>query len=149
MSHSCVEIYIHLIFSTKGRLPLIPDTMENRLYGYLGGIARKRNVPILKINGTNDHIHILLKMHACVELSVLLKELKSYSSGWMKKQGYQDFGWQEGYGAFSCSVNHVETLSKYIDNQKEHHKTHLFTQEIDAINEKWGIQWIVDVVESP
>lgn len=149
MSHSSVEIYLHVIFSTKNRCPLIPQNMESRLYGYLGGIARKRQVPILKINGMADHLHIMLKLHASVAVSVLLKELKSYSTGWMKKQGFKDFGWQEGYGAFSCSVTHLEALTKYIENQKENHKARSFDQEIEILNRLWGVNWVVDQHESP
>ncbi len=147
MSHSCIEVYLHVIFSTKGRLPLISHAMEDRLYTYLGGIARKRNVPILRINGTADHLHILLKMHASIAISILLKELKSYSTSWMKKEGMVDFAWQEGYGAFSCSITHLDALIKYIDNQKEHHKSKTFDQEIQILNKHWGIKWLVDQSE--
>ncbi len=145
MSHSSVEIYLHVIFSTKNRSPLIPFDLENRLYSYFGGIARKRQVPILKVNGMSDHIHMMLKLHASVALSTLMKELKSYSTSWMKTQGIKDFSWQEGYGAFSCSVTHIDALTKYIENQKEHHKTDTFDQEIDNLNKLWGIKWMADV----
>jgi len=149
MSHSCVEIYLHVIFSTKGRLPLIPQNIENRLYGYIGGIARQQQVAILKINGTKDHLHILLKLHASVTVSTLLKELKSYSTGWMKKLGFADFGWQEGYGAFSCSISHLDALMQYIENQKAHHETQSFAQEIESLNKRWGVKWMHDIIESP
>jgi REP element-mobilizing transposase RayT len=96
-----------------------------------------------------DHLHIMLKLHASVAVSVLLKELKSYSTGWMKKQGFKDFGWQEGYGAFSCSVTHLEALTKYIENQKENHKARSFDQEIEILNRLWGVNWVVDQHESP
>lgn len=138
MGHSSVEIYIHVIFSTKNRLSLIPHDLENRLHGYITGIAKEKKVPILKINGMQDHIHILLKLHASVAISELLKELKSYSTAWMKKQGIKDFTWQEGYGAFSCSITHIDALTKYIENQKEHHQTHTFADEIANLNRIWG-----------
>ena len=141
MSHSCVEIYIHAIFSTKNRMALIPQNLEERLYGYFSGIAKERKVPILKANGMADHIHLLLKLHATTDISTLLKELKSYSSTWMKKQGVIDFAWQDGYGAFSCSITHVEALIKYIENQKEHHKTHSFDEELAKLNKLWGCQF--------
>ncbi len=145
MSHSCVEIYLHIIFSTKDRQPLIPQNMENRLYGYMAGIAQKQQVPILKINGVSDHLHILLKLHSTVAVSTLLKELKSYSTGWMKKQGFLDFGWQEGYGAFSCCGSHLEAVTKYIENQKEHHKTRTFNQEVVSLNERWRTGWLINL----
>jgi REP element-mobilizing transposase RayT len=139
-----VDNYLHIIFSTKERLPLIPKEMENRLYGYLGGIARKRESPILKINGMADHLHILLKLHPSVSLSTLVKELKSYSTGWMKKEAVADFGWQVGYGGFSCSPNRLSGINKYIDNQKEHHKTLSFKDEIEIMRQRFGIKWVLD-----
>jgi REP element-mobilizing transposase RayT len=141
MGHSSVENYMHLIFATKGREPLIPLPIENRLYGYLNGIASKRKTPILIANATNDHLHMLIKLHPDTALSILLKELKSYSSGWLKKLGYAEFKWQEGYGGYSCSKSHVEALYEYIKNQKEHHKRTSFDEELNQINAKWGTSW--------
>jgi putative transposase len=94
MSHSCVENYLHIIFATKSRASLIPLEIESRLYFYLAGIAKQRKVPILKVNGTDDHLHMLLKLHPDVALSKLMKELKAYSTGWIKKEGFNQFGWQ-------------------------------------------------------
>jgi putative transposase len=121
--------------------------MENRLYGYLSGIAKKSNVSILSINGTSDHIHLLIKLNASKPVSVLIKELKSYSTGWMKKQGIFNFAWQEGYGAFSCSITHLKQLINYIENQKEHHKVKSFEDEIEKLNSLWKTQWKVDKLE--
>ena len=92
----------------------------------------------------DDHTHIVLKMHQDVALSNLMKELKSYSSGWMKKVGYHEFSWQEGYGAFSCSKSLMEPLTKYVENQKEHHKKLSFKDEIAILERKWGVKWLKD-----
>jgi REP element-mobilizing transposase RayT len=144
MSHSCVEIYLHVIFTTKNRINIIPQEMEDRLYGYFGGVAKNHKTPILLVNGMPNHVHLLLKLHPSVALSTLIKELKAYSSGWMKDQGVKDFNWQEGYGAFSCSVTHLDPLIKYIQNQKEHHKTRSLEEEIAVLNKAWGVQWMAD-----
>jgi putative transposase len=160
MSHSCVEIYIHVIFSTKNRFPSIPLDLESRLFPYLGSIAQEHRSPILKINGMADHVHMLLKLHATTSLAILLKELKAYSSAWVKKQNIKDFAWQEGYGGFSCSVTHLEALKNYITNQKEHHRTITLEEEIATLNRIWGVNWMADfktdmtgqkscVIESP
>lgn len=85
MSHSCVQNYLHVIFSTKNCELLIEHEIEKRLYSYLVGIAKNGKTPIITINGWYDHLHILLKLHADVSLCVLIKELKSYSTSWMKK----------------------------------------------------------------
>ena len=100
MSHSCIENYLHIIFSTKNREPFIVPEIEERLHSYIVGISRQRKVPILKINGREDHIHILLKLHPSIALATLIKEYKAYSSGWMKKCGYPQFNWQEGWWFF-------------------------------------------------
>lgn len=144
MSHSCIQIYLHIIFSTKDRRPLIYHEIEHRLHGYLAGIANEHKVPILEINGAKDHLHMLLKFSPNVQLATLMKELKCYSSGWMKKAGYNDFRWQEGYGAFSCSVNHVPKVKQYIHNQKEHHKVYTFDDELERLNKHWGVKWYCD-----
>jgi putative transposase len=144
MSHSCPVVFLHVIFCTKGREPLIPPEMEERLYAYLGGIAKTRKTPILKINGTCDHLHMLVKLHPDIAYSQLIKEMKSYSTGWMKKENYSKFRWQEGYGAFSCSISHIEPLIKYIENQKIHHKTQKFEDELSILNRKWGTSWTVE-----
>jgi putative transposase len=137
-------MYIHVIFSTKNRLPFIPLDLEKRLFGYLGSIAQEHKSPILKINGMPDHLHMLIKLHATTPLAVLLKELKAYSSAWIKKQNVKDFAWQEGYGGFSCSVTHLDALTNYITNQKEHHRTVTLDEEIAALNRIWGVNWMID-----
>lgn len=144
MSHSCVENYLHIIFATKNRDSLIPLEIEERLHSYLAGIAKQRKVPILKVNGTDDHLHILLNLHPDIALSKLMKELKAYSTSWVKKQGFDQFSWQQGYGGFSCSKSHLEKLIKYIENQKVHHQHKSFDQEIDDLNLKWGTSWLRD-----
>ena len=144
MAHSCVENYLHIIFATKNRDSLIPLEIEGRLHSYLAGIAMNRNVPILKVNGTDDHLHMLLKLHPAVALSTMMKELKAYSTSWIKKEGFNQFGWQEGYGAFSCSKSHLEKLTKYIEIQKEHHRYKSFNNEIEELNKKWGTSWMRD-----
>ncbi|MCE5293130.1 MAG: IS200/IS605 family transposase [Chlamydiales bacterium] len=144
MGHSCVEVYIHAIFSTKNRFPLIPEELETRLYAYISGVAKQNNIPILDINGVSDHIHILLKLSSTITISTLLKELKSYSSAWMKKQNIKDFAWQEGYAAYSCSITHVDALKQYIATQKEHHKTVTYVDEIIRLNKLWNTNFSPD-----
>ena len=118
--------------------------MEQRLYAYLGGIARKNQSSLLKINGTENHIHLLLKLNTTIAISTLLKELKAYSSGWMKKEGYDSFGWQNGYGAFSYSKSHLSALTRYIENQKEHHQAKSFEEEIELLKKTWTLDWIMN-----
>ncbi|MBN4066808.1 IS200/IS605 family transposase [Simkania negevensis] len=141
MGHSCVENYIHLIFATRLREDLILSSMESRLHSYLCGIARKRNSSVIIINGTANHLHLLLRLHPTIALSTLVKELKSYSTGWMKKQDQAQFSWQVGYGGFSVSHSMLEKVSKYIECQKEHHQKCSFNEEIESLISRWHLRW--------
>jgi len=100
MSRTAVDLFVHIVFCTKKRAPYIHPSIESRLHSYLVGIAQKRKTKILRINGMEDHIHILINLHPSVALSDLIKELKAYSTSWMKKNGYSIFAWQRGYGGF-------------------------------------------------
>jgi len=144
MTHSCVEVYLHVIFATKNKQPLIPSDIEKRLYAYIGGIANKRKCIILSINGTEDHLHMLVNLHQDAPISTLLKEMKSYSTGWMKKQNYSQFSWQQGYGGFSYSKSQLQTVSRYIEKQKEHHKKYTFDDELKKLKNLWGVDWQTD-----
>ena len=141
MAHSSVENLMHIIFSAKNRDPIIHPNIENRLYAYLGGLASKRKSPIIRINGTQNHIHLLLKLHPDVPLSTLIRELKSYSTGWLKKEGYTLFSWQIGYGGHSCLKPRIDRLIEYIDNQKKHHENQTFEEELNILKQKYGVNW--------
>ncbi len=108
MGQSLVQNYIHLIFSTKHRQPLIQPTVEADLHAYLGGICNRFDSQPIIIGGFTDHIHILSKLSKKIALMKLVEEVKSHSSKWIKTRGeqFRDFYWQDGYGAFS--VNPLE-----------------------------------------
>ena len=124
MAQSLADIILHIVFSTKGRQPMIQPEIESELYPYLNIICQKFNSSMIRINGVSDHLHILLSLGRTLSVSKLIEELKSQSSRWIKTKGpqYRDFAWQNGYGCFSVSRSNVESAIKYIANQKEHHK---------------------------
>ena len=144
MSHSVVEVYIHFIFSTKKRKPWLQPEIEDRLFPYMGGIARKQKAGLLDINGTPDHIHLSVKMPATIAISKLIGDLKAQSTGWLKKRGLEEFAWQEGYGAFSFSRSQIDTVRRYIKNQKIHHRTKTFEEEMQAYAKRFGFEWYPD-----
>lgn len=118
MGQSLVKNYIHLIFSTKHRSPLIPHSVEEELYSYIGGICKKMECYPIKIGGYTDHIHILCMLSKKIALMDLLEEIKSHSSKWMKSKGEElkNFYWQNGYGAFSVNPSEIEKVITYIKN---------------------------------
>ncbi len=131
MSQSLADIVLHLVFSTKDRHPWIHSSIEEELFMYISGLSKQLNCPVIKINGMEDHIHILLHLGKTISFSDLISELKSNSSRWIKAQGkeYDQFYWQRGYGIFSVSRPNIETAAAYISRQKEHHKTISFKDE--------------------
>lgn len=143
MSQSLVKNYIHIVFSTKNRQKLIDSTIENELYKYIGGINKSLECTPIKIGGHQDHIHILCLLSKKIALITLVERLKSNSSKWIKTKGeaYQNFYWQNGYGAFSVNPTEVDVVINYIENQKEHHKHKTFQEEYRAFLKKYKVEF--------
>lgn len=143
MGQSLSQIYIHIIFSTKKRKPLILPEVEKELHAFLGGICKRLDSTPLKIGGTANHVHILCKLSKKVTLVKLLEEVKSHSSSWIKTKSDQlkSFYWQDGYGAFSVNPAEVDVVIKYIANQKEHHKQKSFQEEYRAFLKKYSVDY--------
>ncbi len=122
MPHTYSDIWLHLIFCTKERQPIIDETWRPRLYEYLGGIARGLEGLPLAINGMADHVHMLVRIKPIHRIDYFLRDLKANSSAWVRQQGLSaSFAWQRGYGAFSVSESQVAIVRRYIERQSEHH----------------------------
>ena len=143
MSQSLVKNYLHIVFSTKYRQPLIDEAIEKELHSYLAGICHALESFPVKVGGYWDHIHILCLLCKKIPLTKLLEDLKSDSSSWMKKQGdrYKNFYWQGGYGAFSVSPHKIEIVKRYIENQHEHYKGETFQDEFRRIMKKHKMEF--------
>lgn len=139
MGQSLVQNYLHIVFSTKHRQPLIHPPVEQELYAYLGGICNRLECPTLIVGGYTDHIHILCRLSKKIALMKLMEALKSHSSKWIKTKGadYQHFYWQDGYGAFSVNPAEVDRVIAYIANQKVHHSKKDFQEEYRAMLKKY------------
>ncbi len=143
MGHSLSEVYVHIVFSTKDRTQSIKHEINNRLYAYLGGICKGLECSPISIGGYYDHVHILCVLSKKISIVSLVEHLKKQSSRWMKEQGeeYSNFYWQTGYGAFSVHKSQLHEITKYIENQIEHHKRFDFKQEYKAILDKLGVRY--------
>ena len=147
--HSFTSCLVHCVFSTKERRRLITPVLQERLWPYLGGIARQHKMKMLAVDGVEDHVHALLSIPATLSVAKAVQLLKGNSSKWIHET-FPDqrlFGWQEGYGAFSIGVSGVEETVAYIRNQKEHHRSRSFKEELVAFLDKHGIEyedWMLD-----
>ena len=143
MGQSFTNLLYHILFSTKHRQPLITSMVENRLYGYLGGIIGGQKGIALEINGVVDHVHLLVKLSQNKSIADVLRDLKADSSGWVHKEfpSLKAFSWQLGYAAFSVSESLVERVRQYIRNQKQHHHKVTFQDELVSLLRAHGVDF--------
>ena len=143
MAHSYVSSLYHCIFSTKERRKTISAELQERLWPYIGGIARENKMKALAIGGVADHIHILLSLPSTIDIAKTMQLVKGGSSKWVHEHfpTRRTFAWQEGYGAFSVGVSQVDATRQYIANQCEHHRTKTFKEEFLAILAKHEIDY--------
>lgn len=139
MSHTYTNLITHSVFSTKDRIPLINDQIKNELHAYLGGLVKELKGKPIKINGMNDHIHILASLPPTVSTSDAMRFIKANSSKWVSEKFNKPFQWQKGYGAFSISRSGMDAVVKYIENQEEHHKKFDFREEFLALLRKYEV----------
>ena len=130
---SYTNLIYHIVYATKERVPLITNSLRPRLHEYPGGTVRGLGGVAMEVNGVTDHVHILVKLRPTISVSDFLSKLKSGSSGWAKRQTAGRFGWQARFAAFTVSESQVERVRRYIRNQKEHHRTKSFDEEIKAL----------------
>ena len=143
MPHSYVSSLYHCAWSTKLRRRTIKPDLRERLWPYLGGIARTNNMKALAIGGVEDHVHLLLSLPSTMDIAKAVQLIKGGSSKWIHEAfvEYREFGWQEGYGAFSIGISQVEETVRYIENQAEHHRHRTFQEEFIAFLERHGIEY--------
>ncbi|MCD9187449.1 MAG: IS200/IS605 family transposase [Pyrinomonadaceae bacterium] len=130
---SYTNLLYHIVFGTKGRLPLITDEIKPRLYEYLGGTVRGLGGIAFEIKGIADHVHLFVKIPPTVKFSDFLRDLKANSSKWVNENTNEKFAWQRRYGAFTVSESQVEIIRDYIRKQEEHHRKFDFKSEFESL----------------
>lgn len=143
MPHSYVSCYMHYVFSTKERIKSINPDIKERLWAYMGGIAKENNMKALIVGGTSNHIHILLEIPSTINIAKAIQLIKGGSSKWVSDTfpTLKNFSWQEGYGAFSISVLGIQDTVSYIQNQEKHHQVKTFEEEYVAFLKKHDIDY--------
>jgi REP element-mobilizing transposase RayT len=132
----------HLVFRTKESLPTIKQDHADQLYAYITGIIKNKNSHLYRINGVENHLHILTDLHPSLALADFMREIKVSSSIWMKNgdlfPGFN--GWADGYGSFTCSYMDIGRLIDYLKTQPEHHRKKTFEEEYRNLLKESGIQ---------
>lgn len=143
MGQSLVQNYLHIIFSTKHREPLIYPPYEQDLHAYIGGTCNELDCTPIKIGGHTDHIHILCTLSKNISLAKLIEAIKSNSSKWMKTKDstLDNFYWQTGYGAISVNPTEIDKVVTYIAEQHTHHAKFTFQDEYRAFLKKYKVPY--------
>ena len=140
---SYVSNHVHLVFSTKERRKIITPALRERLWPFMGGIARQNKMKAIEIGGIEDHVHLLLSLPATLAVSKAAQLIKGGSSKWVHETfpEHQLFQWQEKYGSFNVSVSQLDTIIGYIRNQESHHRKMTFQEEFLALLKKHRIEF--------
>ncbi|HEX9943961.1 MAG TPA: IS200/IS605 family transposase [Thermoanaerobaculia bacterium] len=140
---SLVKVLVHVVFSTRKRVPFIDAALSADLYPYMAGIIRHKRAALLALGGMPDHVHALIRLKADLSLSDTVRALKAVSSKWVheKPNPIPDFAWQEGYAAFSVSPSREAAVRSYILNQEAHHRQAGFEEELLELLRKHGVEF--------
>jgi REP element-mobilizing transposase RayT len=143
MPQSLSYLLVYIVFSTKERTPLLNAQIRPDLYAYLATVARNQGCECYRVGGTDDHMHLAVRLSRTLTSAKLVEELKTQSSKWLKMQSpsLAAFAWQAGYGVFSLGASGQEALLRYIDGQEEHHKKRSFQDEYRALLKEYGVEF--------
>ena len=143
---SWVRVWIHAVFTTKNRAPLIHRDFRRDLFLHIKANAKEKSINLIEINGHFDHAHCLFSLNKELSLSKTLQLIKGESSYWVNKNklSKEKFLWQDDYWAVGVSESHLQAVKKYIQGQEQHHKKENFEEEIDVFMKKYGWTWQKD-----
>lgn len=155
MAQSLSKILLHLVFSTRHRRPFIRRELEHEMHAYLAAECQRLGSHAYRVGGTDDQVHIACTLPRTIPVAKLIEAIKTSSSAWMKKRDRERcsrFAWQNGYGAFSLGQSQLSTLVRYIDGQREHHRTRTFDQELLELLRRYEIDFeegrVLDAAET-
>lgn len=144
MSHTYYKIWIHLIWGTKDKQPLLKDEFRHLVFQHIREkVADIEGVQLDMINGVVNHAHSLISLNPKYAISKIVNLLKGESSHWINSNDFLKvkFAWQRGFSAFSVSESAVTTIRAYIANQEEHHRKISFREEVERLYKLHKIQW--------
>lgn len=121
----------HIIINTKEQKMTLSQENKNALFKYIWGIINNKKCRLYRINGTGNHIHMLIGIHQTISLMELVRDVKRSSSMWIRQSNNSPYfeGWSKEYAAFSVSWEAKDNVINYIKNQESHHRSITFHDE--------------------
>lgn len=142
MGNTYTQLYLHLVFSTKHRDPLITPEIESRLYPYIAGICSNLKAHLVRGGGFTDHCHLLVRKPPTLAESDLLRTIEANTSKWLGETSPEsEFEWQDSYAALSVSTSALDDVVRYIDRQHDHHRERDFKTELIAFLDRHGVEY--------
>lgn len=143
MPQSLACVLVHMIFSTKNRIPVLTPEIQTELHPYLSVVLREYDCPSLQVGGVEDHVHLLFGLSRTKTVAQVAETVKTSSSKWIKTKGWalEEFHWQAGYGAFSVSQSNATAVMRYIQNQAEHHRKVTFQEEYRKFLQRYQVAY--------
>lgn len=140
---SYIQTLYQVVFSTKDRQTSLTGPRLDDLYRYISRVLQDRRCAVHQVGGHVDHIHIIMHLHPSESLSDVMRDVKSYSSKWMKERGFfPGFeGWQEGYAAFTYTQEAKSNLIRYVQNQEFHHQNQSSLDEIRQLLKEFHVEY--------
>jgi len=144
---SYLKVWIHLVWSTKNREPLLSKEIRSILFPHIRKNAQQKGIWIDFINGHTDHIHVLISLNKDQSIGGIVQLIKGESSFWINQQKLtrERFRWQDQYFAVSVSESGIAKVRDYIKNQEAHHKKKTFQQEYEEFMQKYGFKIISSI----
>lgn len=134
------ELFVHIVWATYERLPLIEDRFEKRLFALLAAKCKEMSCEPLAIGGIADHVHALAQMSSAVSVADLTALMKGSSAHFVNHELRIDntFKWQRGYGAFTVSKRGADRIKEYVRNQKSRHAGGSIIQAFERTGDDTG-----------
>jgi len=135
MPHSYSALWVHLVWSTKNREPILIQPLRSEVFKVILEIATDHEIYVDRLNGIEDHIHLLVRLRTDQSVADVVKTIKGSSWEHFKDDPEKYISWQDGFAAFSVSPDNLKKVRAYINNQETHHKSKAFSDEMKQLKE--------------
>lgn len=129
-------IYIHAVWCTAGRRPMLTRIVRKVLFPSMKKSAEEKGIQVIAVNGSEEHVHCLFKLMPVQPVSGIIKQLRNESENWLNNNKFspEPFGWDDSYWAWSVSPSTIDKAVEYIARQEEYHQAKTLEEELAAFN---------------